>query len=136
MEIICQIGLFEQARKLREEVFVKEQGFDFEFEERESICKHVVIMDNDIPVAVGRLYGQEETGIIGRIAVSKQYRGQNYGQQMMAYLESVAKKDKYQKIKLSAQVQAKEFYKKQGYQEVGEEYLDEHCPHIEMIKEL
>ena len=37
---------------------------------------------------------------------------------------------------LSAQVQAKGFYKKLGYVQDGDEYLDEHCPHILMCKVL
>jgi predicted GNAT family N-acyltransferase len=39
-------------------------------------------------------------------------------------------------ISLSAQVQAKGFYANFGFMEEGEEYLDEHCPHIHMVKEL
>ena len=37
---------------------------------------------------------------------------------------------------LSAQVRAKGFYRKNGYVESGEEYLDEYCPHISMSKQL
>lgn len=33
-------------------------------------------------------------------------------------------------------VQAVPFYQKNGYHCVGEPYLDEFCPHIQMIKEL
>lgn len=40
------------------------------------------------------------------------------------------------KVALSAQVQAAGFYKKLGYVQVGEEYLDEHCPHVDMEKLL
>ena len=36
----------------------------------------------------------------------------------------------------SAQVQAAGFYKKLGYVQVGDEYLDEHCPHVNMEKPL
>lgn len=136
MEVICQTGLFEEARQLREEVFVQEQGFDLEFEQRDDICKHVVFMDANLPVAVGRLYGDGEYAILGRLAVTKAYRGKNLGHDMVVYLEAVAKKDKYRKIKLSAQVQAKPFYEKLGYVAQGEEYLDEHCPHITMTKDI
>ena len=38
--------------------------------------------------------------------------------------------------RVAAQVQAENFYKKQGYVSVGETYFDEHCPHIKMIKNL
>lgn len=39
-------------------------------------------------------------------------------------------------VTVSAQVQAENFYKKQGYVSVGETYFDENCPHIKMIKNL
>lgn len=37
-------------------------------------------------------------------------------------------------IYLSAQLQAKGFYEKLGYLAYGDEYMDEHCPHIMMKK--
>lgn len=40
------------------------------------------------------------------------------------------------KVALSAQVQAAGFYSKLGYVQVGDEYLDEHCPHVDMEKLL
>ncbi len=39
-----------------------------------------------------------------------------------------------EKVILSAQVQAKGFYEKQGYSAVGKEFLEEHCLHIRMCK--
>ncbi len=136
MEVICQIGLFEQAKILREEVFVKEQGFQDEFESRDASCKHVVFMEEELPVVVGRIYYEDDYAIIGRIAVAKAYRKSHLGKQMMEYLEKEIKKEGYHKIKLSAQVQAKIFYQKMGYHQKGEEYLDEHCPHVTMLKEI
>jgi len=37
-------------------------------------------------------------------------------------------------IKLSAQVYLKQFYNNLGFKAVGEEYLEDGIPHIEMIK--
>ncbi len=42
----------------------------------------------------------------------------------------------YHEVELSAQTQACEFYLKNGYKKYGEEYLDEHCPHIHMRKKV
>ena len=39
-------------------------------------------------------------------------------------------------IRLAAQVQAKGFYEKAGYSADGEEFLEEHCPHIRMCKKI
>ena len=38
------------------------------------------------------------------------------------------------KITISAQVYLKKFYESHGFKKVGEEYLEDGIPHIEMIK--
>lgn len=43
---------------------------------------------------------------------------------------------KADKLSLAAQVRVKEFYEKQGYATVGQEFLEEYCPHIWMYKTL
>lgn len=54
----------------------------------------------------------------------------------MNTLEQEIRKRGGRKILLSAQEQAVPFYQKNGYHCVGEPYLDEFCPHIQMIKEF
>ena len=48
--------------------------------------------------------------------------------------EEEMKKLGAQRFQVSAQVQASGFYAKLGYACHGEEYLDEHCPHVDMYK--
>ena len=55
---------------------------------------------------------------------------------LMDTLDQEIRKRGGRKILLSAQEQAVPFYQKNGYHCVGEPYLDEFCPHIQMIKEL
>ena len=73
---------------------------------------------------------------IGRIAVMKEYRGQSLGSEVIAILEEKALELGANHIELSAQIQAKDFYKKLGYTEIGEIYKEEFCPHIKMFKDL
>ena len=123
---------------IREEVFMQEQGFKNEFDDIDDIATHIVLYDNSSPVGCCRVYPDEAVGgfIFGRLAVRKKYRGQDIGRKVMEkaieYLSSIGAFH----ISLSAQVQAKGFYANFGFREEGEEYLDEHCPHIHMVKEL
>lgn len=129
-------GLPQEARYIREEVFVKEQGFLQEFDDIDKQAYHVVIFDGDKAIATGRTFVEGEYYIIGRVAVLKEYRGKHIGRVIISSLEKKIKEVKGHKIKLSAQVQASGFYEKLGYHRMGAEYLDEHCPHITMIKEI
>lgn len=126
------------AKKIREEVFVSEQGFQNEFDEIDNYAIHIVFYEKDMPVAVCRYYKDKEknTYIIGRIAVLKAHRGKQLGQFILEVLEKNILSEGGNKISLSAQVQAQSFYSKYGYVAKGEVYMDENCPHICMEKIL
>lgn len=126
------------AKKIREEVFVAEQGFQNEFDEIDNYATHLVFYEENTPVAVGRYYKDKEknTYIVGRIAVLKAYRGNHFGQCILGALEKNILSEGGEKIALSAQVRAQSFYKKSGYVAKGETYMDEYCPHIYMEKIL
>jgi predicted GNAT family N-acyltransferase len=128
----------EEARKIREDVFILEQGFVDEFDENEEIATHMVLFENELPISTCRFYydKEKEAYILGRIAVIKEYRGKKIGDQMLSFAEERIIEDGGEKILISAQVRVVEFYRKQGYLEFGEEYLDEGCPHIWMEKEV
>ena len=73
---------------------------------------------------------------IGRVCVRKAFRGRELGRLVMEGLEKAVAGEGGEKVVLSAQVQARGFYEKLGYTAHGPEYLDEHCPHVEMEKRL
>ncbi len=130
--------LSEEARKIRDDVFVKEQGFHHEFDDLDEMSTHLVLYDSGRPVAACRFYESEPDGvyIVGRLAVVKSYRGKHAGSQMLNHAEAEIRKAGGKKICLHAQVQAKEFYEKHGYAAHGGTDYDEHCPHVQMEKEL
>lgn len=130
--------LHRDAIKIRKEVFMNEQGFLQEFDEIDNIAWHIVLYDEDKPVAVCRVFYNEKEKfyVVGRVAVNKEYRGQGIGNKMLIEAENFVKSKKGKKIKLSAQSRVEKFYLKQGYERTGEEYLDEGCPHIGLIKNL
>jgi predicted GNAT family N-acyltransferase len=125
-----------EARMIREEVFVKEQGFVNEFDDIDTDAWHCVIFSDGRPAATGRLYRDKEPfiGHIGRIAVMKEERGKGLGWLLMADLEQLARENDLDSIVVSAQCRVQGFYASLGYIAEGDVYPDEGCPHIMMRK--
>lgn len=127
----------DEATLIRNEVFVEEQGFHDEFDDNDKKCLHIVLFDDELPIATGRIFPESgSTYIAGRIAVRKAYRGKNIGAEVMRLLESKAKEQGAEILAVSAQCRARGFYEKMGYTASGEIYLDEYCEHIHMEKKL
>ena len=127
-----------EAMYIREEVFMKEQGFENEFDETDQIAVHYVLFDDDAPIACCRYFPDKEPNcyLIGRISVLSSYRGKQLGARLLADAETHIKANGGIKLSLSAQLRVQGFYEKQGYTSIGEVYMDEHCEHIHMEKLL
>ena len=99
---------------------------------------HVLVFSDSVPVAVGRFFIMEDnvTVYLGRIAVLKEHRGKKVGAYLLRELEQEAKKRGAQFSMLGAQLHAKGFYEKLGYQPFGEEFDDCGKMHIHMRKTL
>lgn len=126
-----------EAAAIRRAVFMDEQGFTNEFDDIDKTARHIVLYESGIPVATCRLYYSEDKKchVIGRIAVSRSYRGNDYGAETVRYAEREIQKQNDAGIGLSAQVSAVGFYEKLGYHSLGKVYQDEGCPHIWMEKD-
>ena len=124
------------AKAIREEVFVKEQGFEDEFDAHDNIAYHAVLYYNNKPVATARTFVNEDVYVIGRVAVIKSMRNYHLGKKVILAIEEKIKELGGTKVELSAQSRVQGFYKSLGYQTQGEEFLDEGCPHIKMIKSI
>lgn len=131
-------SLCEEAKYIRTEVFMKEQGFKDEFDEWDNKVPHVVLFIDGKAAGTGRLLPGEnnKSFIIGRVAVLEKYRKLHLGSKIINELEAVAKTLNGISIELSAQCRAQGFYEKLGYVASGETYLDEFCEHIHMEKQL
>ncbi len=128
----------DEARQIREEVFVEEQKFQKEFDSLDEICTHIVAYLDGEPIGTCRYYPDEEKGryVIGRLAVRRNYRGQDIGGQLLREVEEQVRLQGGKRLSLHAQVRAKSFYEKQGYHAEGEIEMEEYCPHIWMHKIL
>jgi len=128
----------QEAKKVREEVFIYEQGFSYDYDEMDDIAIHIVLFEDNIPIAACRVFESEECGkfVLGRLAVKKECRSKGVGSCVVEaakeYVASVGGKF----LILHSQLQAKEFYNKLGFVEYGEVEYEEDCPHIWMKAEL
>ncbi|MBB6453074.1 putative GNAT family N-acyltransferase [Salirhabdus euzebyi] len=123
---------------VREVVFIKEQHVpaDLEIDEFDQEATHFVGYENNEPVAASRLRFIEEYGKLERICVLKDFRGKQYGKQIIQAMEREIKHSGYKKAKLNAQTHAEGFYHSIGYETVSDEFMDAGIPHVTMIKTL
>lgn len=139
INVICFDQLPDDAKRIRIEVFVEEQGFNEEFDTVDSCAYHFVAYDNSgDPVGTCRIFKEDESGtfFLGRMAVTKDARKLGVGRTVLSCAEVKAKELGAERLLLHSQCRAKEFYEKCGYTAFGEIELDEGCPHIWMKKDI
>ncbi len=128
-----------ESREIRRAVFVEEQGFKNEFDEKDNISRHFVAFFAGAAVGTCRVYFDAESGccVIGRVAVRREWRGRGLGEALVRAAEADVLQDgKTSTVRISAQVRAVNFYKKLGYAEVGEYSTDEGVRHTLTEKTL
>lgn len=131
-----------QAKAIRHQVFVLEQGVSEELEHDQydtlsDQCVHILLRDDDTFVGTGRIrIVSEEVGKLERICVLEEARGKGAGAIIMQGLEALAKQQGLQTVKLGAQVQAQGFYEKLGYKQISEPFEDAGIMHVMMSKTL
>jgi predicted GNAT family N-acyltransferase len=127
------------AFALRKEVFVEGQGVpaDLEIDDKEEQAVHFLARKNDELVATCRLRTIDDDAKLERMAVKSTYRGQGIGSSLCTRVEEFATKRGLGRIKLHAQVRAKEFYQSNGYDLVSEEeFVEAGIKHLKMDKNL
>ena len=89
-----------------------------------------------VPTGAGRItWLGDGLAKVQRMAVVADARGKGVGAALLRFLEDEARKAGARRFTLGAQLTARGFYKKLGYQEVGEVFLDAGIEHIKMEKE-
>ena len=72
---------------------------------------------------------------IGRVVTSPKIRGTGQGKELMTQsLEKIRMLYGNVPIKIGAQCYLKKFYSDLGFNEIGEEFLEDNIPHIQMVK--
>ncbi|WP_341645081.1 GNAT family N-acetyltransferase [Thauera sp. SDU_THAU2] len=127
-----------QARvmPLRIRVFVVEQGVpaDIELDEFDPQSRHAVAADaGGSVIATGRLLPD---GHIGRMAVDAAWRGRGVGGAVLEALVIEAGARGMAQVLLNAQLQALDFYRRHGFEEYGEVFVEAGIPHRAMRRML
>lgn len=128
-----QLG--QDAKYIREQVFIQEQGIapEDEWDDLDTIVLHFIVYDKEQPIATARLLPQHS---VGRVAVLMPYRKQGIGKILMQHIIDYARRHKLPYLKLSAQTYVTAFYEALGFKVQGEVYQDCGIPHIDMVLKL
>ncbi|MEK6245446.1 MAG: GNAT family N-acetyltransferase [Pseudomonadota bacterium] len=122
------------AGPLRFAIFVDEQNVPagIELDDQDANCVHAVAFDVDgKAIGTGRLLPD---GHIGRMAVLKEWRRRGIGAEILEALTEEARKRGHAEVKLSAQLQAAEFYREHGFVAEGKVYEEAGILHQAMRK--
>lgn len=124
--------LLEKAFQIRKVVFIQEMNVsaeeEFEFEDE---VIHYLLFDNDKAVACSR-WRETKDGIkLERFAVLKSYRAKGLGRMILKrMLEDTIQLKKH--IYLYAQIEAVNFYQKNGFTAKGDQFMDAGIKHVLM----
>jgi predicted GNAT family N-acyltransferase len=124
------------AGPLRFAIFVGEQNVPagIELDDLDASCVHAVAFDVDgKPIGTGRLLPD---GHIGRMAVVLEWRRRGIGAEILQALIAEARKRGHGEVMLSAQLQAAEFYREQGFVAEGKVYPEAGILHQKMVRKL
>lgn len=125
--------------QLRSEVFVVEQNCVYQdIDGKDQKAIHVLGYSDGVLVACSRLFRPKdyfEYASIGRVIVKASHRDQKLGHELMRVsIDAITTLFQETKITISAQLYLQKFYESHGFVVVGESYLEDDIPHIEMRK--
>lgn len=127
------------AFAVRRQVFHIGQGIDEteDFDDKDKDADQFVAYIGEKPVGTARVrFLEDGTGKIERVAVLEEYRGKNYGLQIMQHILDHLKSGGTVKAVLESQSYAAPFYEKLGFHKVGDEFEEVGISHIKMEIEL
>ena len=118
-------------------VFVEEQScpYSIEVDGQDQAALHVLGEWQEEPIAAGRMRFFQPYAKLERLAIRKQFRGRGYGVTLLRFMMATARDRGFERMKLHAQVQATEFYVKQGFQPRGEVFVEAGIEHVLMVYE-
>lgn len=128
-----------QIHAIRQQVFQQEQGVapEIDFDGEDSTATHVLAYCQGNPVGTARIrYLSETLAKVERVAVLLEHRGRGMGKALMWEAIAHLRQHEIPVVKIHAQLQAKSFYEKLGFQQKGEVFLEADLPHVEMQMQL
>jgi len=116
-------------------VFMEEQGVPYaiEHDAYDYSATHVLGEENGEPFATGRIRTHGKYAKLERIAIRKSYRGKNLGHELTEFMILTAKECGFKKFKVHAQAYLTDFYRKHGFEIVGDMFEEAGIDHYVMI---
>lgn len=132
-----------EVLQLRQEVFVVEQDCPYlDADDKDQVSYHILGLDAEeklqaytriVPPGVS----YDEYSSIGRVITSAAIRRKKQGVPLMQFsIDETVQKWPSFAIKISAQVYIRKFYNSLGFNQIGEEYLEDGIPHVAMVRGL
>ncbi|UQY42999.1 GNAT family N-acetyltransferase [Erwinia sp. PK3-005] len=126
---------------LRNRVFIVEQQCPYEDIDGQDLAhdnRHIFALGEGRLLACARILTPVDADspvTIGRVIVTSEARGLQLGYRLMErVLESCGQYWPGRRQALSAQAHLQVFYGRMGFKPVGEVYLEDNIPHIDMVK--
>lgn len=132
-------GDIDHCHAIRNDVFCGEQNVsaEIEFDGLDAGCRHYLALLDDLPAGTARVR-PIGGGVVKfeRIAVHREYRGQDIGRALMERAMADAASAGAISGKLHAQTGASAFYEKLGFVAEGELFMEAGIEHIAMVREF
>ena len=126
-----------KAFEIRNLVFCEEQNVskEIEFDGLDQFCNHYLAKINELPIGTARVRELKKgTFKIERMAVLMRYRKKGVGKAIIKkILKHYLNLNNINKLILNSQIEAKDFYKKFGFVEIGKEFVEANIRHQKMI---
>lgn len=120
-------------RRIREMVFIKEQGVtpEQEWDSLDATAIHLLAVEDGYAMGTARLLPD---GCIGRVSVLKEWRGLKVGEALMRAAITEAEHRSLTRQTLTAQVHAARFYERLGFKIISDEFIEAGIPHVDMLR--
>ncbi|PBJ73667.1 putative actyltransferase-like [Trypanosoma cruzi] len=152
--------VFRDAAIIRDSIFIQERGVpaSLEHDGHDAYAIHLVLYEEDasdnqkqrggekksLPIAAARLRLVRHCGVhaydtpvvkVERVCVRRPHRGKGYGVFLMKEVEKYAReKMGISTLVLHAKLPVKKFYKRLGFHETSDEFMESNISHITMSK--
>lgn len=125
-----------QVYQIRKEVFIQEQKVpeSIELDGFDDLSLHFILYEDHKPVSTLRLRPVGGDLKVERVATIKEARGKGYATKLMEHIQT--NKERFEptgRLKMHAQLDAKGFYEKLGWQVQSEIFYEAGIAHILMI---
>lgn len=123
---------------LRNKIFVVEQNAIYlDTDCKDFMARHLMAFANGELVAYCRVFNKDDVyegyASIGRVVVNTESRKHGLGRKLFGKAMMLLEEDNQKPIKIAAQSYLQKFYESFGFERIGDEYILEQLPHVDMI---